>query len=77
MVTDSRTVPDEVVAEFMRQEILVSNPLLDYAYNRQDVENMVISTNRSHKDSEEYSISGEESMGAYVPASRYVIELIK
>ena len=71
MVTDDRTIPDEIIAEFMQQDILISNPLLDYAYSRQDVENMVISTNRSHKDSEEYSISGEESIGAYYPPSSF------
>ena len=47
-------VPEDVIAEYMKQDIIISNPLLDYAYSRQDVENMVIATTRSHKDSEEY-----------------------
>lgn len=53
-------VPEDVIAEYMKQDIIISNPLLDYAYSRQDVENMVIATTRSHKDSEEYSLSTDE-----------------
>ena len=43
----------------MNADILISNPLLDYAYTRQDVENMVIATTRSHKDSETYTPIGD------------------
>lgn len=53
-------VPEDVIAEYMKQDIIISNPLLDYAYSRQDVENMVIATTRSHKDSEEYSLPTDE-----------------
>ena len=48
-------VSEEAIEEFMNPEIVFSNPLLDYAYTRQDVENMVIATTRSHKDSEAYT----------------------
>ena len=46
----------------LKQDIVISNPLLDYAYSRQDIENMVIATTRSHKDSEEYNIAIEEAI---------------
>ena len=49
---ESTTVSEAVISQFMNAPILVSNPLLDYAYSKQDVEDMVIATNRSHKDSE-------------------------
>ena len=65
VVSEEVQVPEDLVAEYMNQDILISNPLLDYAYSRKDVENMVISTTRSHKDSEEYSLSGEDSAIAY------------
>ncbi|KAK8791642.1 hypothetical protein WA588_001954, partial [Blastocystis sp. NMH] len=55
------SVPQEVISEFMDPSILISNPLLDYAYNKQDVENMVIATTRSHKDSETFA-SAEEAL---------------
>ena len=55
-------VPDNLIAEYLKQDIVISNPLLDYAYSRQDIENMVIATSRSHKDSEEYNITVEEAI---------------
>ena len=55
-------VPDNLIAEYLKQDIVISNPLLDYAYSRQDIENMVIATSRGHKDSEEYNITVEEAI---------------
>ena len=43
---------------------MLSNSLLDYSYSRQDIENMVFATNRSHKDSEEFQITGDASCNA-------------
>lgn len=66
---DDAPVPESILSEYMANEIVVSNPLLDYAYSRQDVQNMVIATNRSHKDSEEYSFSGEDASYAHHSSS--------
>lgn len=60
------SVPQDVISEFMDPSILISNPLLDYAYSKQDVENMVIATTRSHKDSETFA-SAEESLTLRLP----------
>ena len=59
MQPESTTVSEAVISQFMNAPILVSNPLLDYAYSKQDVEDMVIATNRSHKDSENFTTTEE------------------
>ena len=61
MQSEDTVVPDNIVSNFLKQDILISNPLMDYAYSRQDVENMFTATTRSHKDSEDFQLYMDET----------------
>lgn len=63
---------EAVISQFMNAPLLVSNPLLDYAYSKQDVENMVIATNRSHKDSENFT-PAEEPLTVQLSCSSFTL----
>lgn len=61
VTTEEAPISSDVVSDFLKEDFVISNPLLDYSYNRQDIENMVVATNRSHKDSEEFQFAGDTS----------------
>lgn len=51
----------DLVDSCVQENILFSNPIIDASYNKQDVQNMLALTTRSHKDSEDGMYHMDES----------------
>ena len=54
MYAEETFVSNDIVKRYLQSNFLMSDPSIDYVYSRQNIENMVNNTTRTHKNNEEY-----------------------